>query len=58
MEKLAYNTNEIAEILGISEWKIYDLVRTNGIPHKKIGRKLLFSKLLIEKWLSDDTNIN
>ncbi|SHF31404.1 DNA binding domain-containing protein, excisionase family, partial [Desulfofundulus australicus DSM 11792] len=42
---------EAAEILGVSEWTVYDLARRQMVPHVKIGRRVLFRRTSILAWL-------
>lgn len=42
---------EAAEIIGISEWTIYDLARRKVIPHVRIGRRVLFRRESLMAWL-------
>jgi hypothetical protein len=32
------------------------LVRTEGIPYRKLGRRYLFSKSVLERWLDAEIN--
>ena len=44
---------EVAVILGLSTWSVYDLVRKKAIPHIKIGkRRVLFRRTSILEWLT------
>jgi|GEM_PF-1681184 len=42
---------EAAEVLGLSPWSIYDLVRRRQLPHIRIGRRVLFRRESILQWL-------
>ena len=42
---------DVAEWLDVSEWRVYDLVRQNLIPHAKMGRSIRFQAEAIERWL-------
>ncbi len=42
---------EVAEMLGISRGKVYDAVRKNELPHKRLGGRILFPRRAIEIWL-------
>lgn len=54
MEKLVLSAKEVSELLGLSTAFIYKLVRENGIPHKKISKRVVFSKKVIEEWLLEN----
>ncbi len=45
-------TRELAELLRLSERKVYDLAASGGIPCTKATGKLLFARAEIEAWLS------
>jgi excisionase family DNA binding protein len=40
MERLMLKPTEAAEALGICRSKLYQLVRANAIPHRKIGSSI------------------
>ncbi|WP_338826276.1 hypothetical protein MTBGP_09790 [Moorella thermoacetica] len=42
---------EAAEIIGLSEWTIYDLARRHVIPHIRVGRRVLFRRSSLLAWL-------
>ena len=42
---------EVAKMLRVSDWTIYELVKTNQIPHFKCGRSVRFVKDEIEHWI-------
>lgn len=52
---LAYNAEELAEVLGISRAKAYQLMRTDGFPTIHIGRRLLVSVKGLERWVEAQT---
>lgn len=41
----------LADYIGASEHKIYELVRQKKIPHFKIGAKTVFRKEAIDQWI-------
>lgn len=46
------NINELSKMLDISVSHIYTLTSQKKIPHiKLLGKKLLFSKIEIQKWI-------
>lgn len=55
MEKLTLTIPEVAEALGISKAKAYELAHTEGFPLLCCGRKLLASKQGLIKWLAMQT---
>jgi len=50
-------TREVAEYLRIKERKVYELVRTGGIPCSRVTGKWLFPKALIDIWVSRSTEL-
>jgi excisionase family DNA binding protein len=53
MAELTLNAKEAADLIGCCSVKIYDLAAQGKIPHIHIGRKLVFPKAALEKWLLD-----
>ena len=53
MEKIVFNANEVAELLGVKPLTIYRGVKKGLIPAVKMGRTLLFPKKVIEEWLEE-----
>jgi excisionase family DNA binding protein len=41
----------IAESLGVTPWRIYELVRQNRIPHVRLGRSVRFDPAKIAAWI-------
>ena len=50
MEKLTLSIPEAAKILGISDTKMYELVRTEGFPTIIVGKRKLVSRKGLERW--------
>ncbi|MFD1708915.1 helix-turn-helix domain-containing protein [Siminovitchia sediminis] len=53
IERKALDTREVAELLGVSKFLIYRLVREKQIPFVRIGTRLIYRKNSIEKWLNE-----
>lgn len=51
MEKLTYNVNEVAKLLGISRFLAYECVRKGEIPAVKLGRRFVIPKKALERLL-------
>ena len=45
------NATQLAELLQVTKYRIYELVRQNMIPHVKIGRQIRFSEEKIQEWI-------
>ncbi len=53
-EKLCLSTDEAAALLGVSKWLLLQETRRGHIPHKRIGRRLLYSRQRLLEWLRAD----
>jgi len=53
IKRSTLTTIEIATYLGISQDLIFKMVRQKEIPHFRIGRRILFKKEAIEKWIEE-----
>ena len=45
---------EAAELLGVSRWLLLQEIKRGHIPHKRIGRRLVFSRQRLREWLVAD----
>lgn len=52
------DVKQLSEYLNVSISLIRKLVRNKDIPYNRLGVKLLFSKLEIDKWLLEQQNDN
>lgn len=52
---LMLSAPEVAEVLGISRAGAYDLVRSAGFPHMKLGNRILVPKDKFIKWIDANT---
>lgn len=55
---LTCSVEEAAKILGVSRSMAYQLVRSEGFPTVKIGRRLLVSVKGLERWVEAQTGTN
>ena len=56
-ENWAIRADEVRRMLGgIGKNTLYDWCRQNIIPHKRVGRVILFSKKRIQEWLENNEN--
>ena len=55
---LTCSVEEAAKILGVSRSMAYQLVRSEGFPTVKIGRRLLVSVKGLERWVEAQTGAN
>ena len=47
--------DEIEELTGLSRSQIYKLTMKNAIPHRKFGKRLVFSLKAISEWMELQT---
>jgi excisionase family DNA binding protein len=50
-ERPVLNVAEAAEMLGVSQWLVLQQVGRGTIPHKRVGRRILFPRALFLAWL-------
>ncbi|MDN5325831.1 MAG: hypothetical protein PWP41_527 [Moorella sp. (in: firmicutes)] len=44
---------EAAQMLGVSEWTVYDLARRRQIPCIRLGRRVLFRRASLVAWMAE-----
>lgn len=44
---------EAAELLGVSEWLVLQQIRLGTLPHRRCGRRIVFSRERLMEWLND-----
>lgn len=54
MEKLTYNAQEVAEVLGVSKSHVYQLLKENRLPVLKLGRRKVIPITALEQWIQDN----
>ena len=55
---LTLTAPEVGETLGISRAAAYELVRSKGFPHIRIGTRILVPKDKFIQWIEDQTEMN
>lgn len=53
IERSTLTVEEIAKYIGISKEQIYLMVREKRIPCFRIGRRILFKRESIDRWIED-----
>ncbi len=53
-KKLCPRTDEAAALLGVSKWLLLQETKQGHIPHKSIGRRLLYSRQRLLDWVGGD----
>ena len=56
-EKKVLTTQEAADYIGISIYKLYQLVKSSQITFSKPNRKLFFNRHELDKWITKTNNI-
>lgn len=51
INKQVYTVTEVAKILGVSRGTAYECVKTNAIPHIKLGRRIVIPGVALEQFL-------
>lgn len=55
--KMTLSVREAAELIGISNPKMYELIHSNEIPSIHVGKKIVIARQALMDWLSEgDTN--
>lgn len=54
-EKLVLSVPEAAQLLGISASKMYEIVRIQGFPAIRVGKRVLVNAKKLEGWLDEMT---
>lgn len=54
-EKITFNRKEAARKLGVSVVTLDREVKNNNMPHVRIGRRVLFTQILLENYIERST---
>jgi excisionase family DNA binding protein len=46
--------DELARLLGVNRKTIYDAATRDEIPHRRLGRRLIFERGSVLRWLRQD----
>lgn len=52
IERDIMDVNEVAELLGCSEYTIRKMTRHKVLPHFRVGNRIKFSKSTLLKWIA------
>jgi excisionase family DNA binding protein len=50
-ERPVLSVAEVADLLGVSQWLVLQQVGRGSIPHKRVGRRILFPRTVFLAWL-------
>lgn len=53
MKPATFKAKQAAEYIGISYWKILDMVKKSEIPHIRVGKLVFFRKETLDQWLGE-----
>jgi excisionase family DNA binding protein len=46
-----YSADELAKLLGVNRKSIYEAAARGEIPHRRLGRRLIFERVALLSWL-------
>lgn len=52
---LLLNVKQLAELLGVSDSSVYELIQKNDFPSLRIGKRIVIPKEELRKWISAHT---
>ena len=52
MEKLVLSITELADVLGISRSKAYELTNVSGFPTVRIGKRIVVPIAALNEWMA------
>lgn len=58
MKSITLKARQAAAYLGISYWKILDMVKKGEIPHIRAGKLVLFRRETLDNWLAEQEAAN
>jgi excisionase family DNA binding protein len=51
LDRITLTAEEAAKYVGVSYWKLLELVRKGEIPNVKVGRRILFRSTTLNDWM-------
>lgn len=58
MDRETITAREAAEYLGISYWKLLQLVKAGKIPHIRLPGRVLFRRKTLDEWMEEQERIS
>lgn len=52
---LLLNVKQLAELLGVSDSSVYELIQEDDFPFLRIGKRIVIPKEELRKWISAHT---
>lgn len=53
-----YTADELAELLGVNRKTIYEAAARGDIPHRRLGRRLIFERVAVLTWLRQSSAVS
>jgi excisionase family DNA binding protein len=53
-----YTADELAELLGVNRKTIYEAAGRGDIPHRRLGRRLIFERVAVLTWLRHNSAVS
>lgn len=57
-EKITLTAEEVSQIMGMSKRFVYELAKRGELPCKRFGKKVLFSRVAIERLMEETAEDN
>jgi excisionase family DNA binding protein len=58
VDRETITAREAAEYLGISYWKLLQLVKVGKIPHIRLPGRVLFRRKTLDEWMEEQERIS
>ena len=52
---LLLNVKQLADLLGVSDSSVYELIQEDGFPSLRVGRRIVIPKEELREWISTRT---
>ena len=52
---LLLNVKQLADLLGVSDSSVYELIQEDGFPSLRIGKRIVIPKEELREWISTHT---
>jgi excisionase family DNA binding protein len=53
-----YSADELAELLGVNRKTVYEAAARGEIPHRRLGRRLIFERGAVLAWLRPSSTVS
>lgn len=53
MDQEALSVSQVATLLGVCTKSVYEAASRGELPHRRLGRRLLFSRKTLLEWLHE-----